>query len=935
MKLRSFMLSLLLGVSAFLFANNTQQTVTQVTEPVTIGEKVDYHISSATPFATTGSVEISSAQQSVVIFDNLLPSKAKAYLANVTIDGAKAVAGTNCQLRIYRAGCMILPYTEKSPLTVCTQPNYKGTSENKYEVNTIYSLANDKEFNNSISSFKLKRGYMVCFATQSNGQGYNRVFIADHEDLEFASLPKVLDGRISFIRISKWNNVIKRGWAGYWSDATQEMLNTGWAYNWDASNHNGWTDREYVTQHHHEGWPGIADVGNNTGSANILGNNEPENSGDDREHLNSVDEVLANWPQMMATGRRLGSPAVSGDYNWLYKFIDSIDARGWRCDFIAVHAYWYADKDSWKSQLENISKRCGGRPIWITEMNYGANWTGWPGSDRTGSSANYAIEKQHMAPILDYLNDASYIERFAFYNNVNECRYAIADGKLTPIGEYYSKLRPAMAYNSAKEFIPKAPRTEAPKDLTVTFVPKTFLCTLSWLNPTGEFADSMFVERKKGLKGDWERIDTIAVEDNVAKQYTYKETVSESGNYYYRIHIIDYNNKDLYSSEVTNVVNGTEGVENGDGSMDVQWGKMVADNTDEAFNLFAKGYTDMPAVVFGSVSNRNPSTQSVNNVTKITKIGDKYSYFASRFFPWNCSTEDKSDYSKGTEQTSFLVSKAGNGTLGTLRYEAGLLKEGTSVLRLGGDTVQYKFNEPFEEAPVVFVTPISTNTQYPCEARVWDVTKDGFKVVMTRQKGISSLVIKQRVSYFALEKGATTVNGVTLVARDTTMSFINANATKKLVYGGYSFDSPIFLCQLQSFNRKVSTLLRTGISGPLKEYCQIRLVPDTSDPNKTINSSNPFKETIGWLCIGKDQTTGITTPKTSSNEKLHAYVSGSELVVADASATSVKVYTLAGMLVAQSALDLGEARFSLGTLPNGILLVKANSGKAMKVLIKR
>ena len=47
MKLRSFILSILLGVSAFAFADNETQTVKQVTAPVTLGGSVDYHISSA------------------------------------------------------------------------------------------------------------------------------------------------------------------------------------------------------------------------------------------------------------------------------------------------------------------------------------------------------------------------------------------------------------------------------------------------------------------------------------------------------------------------------------------------------------------------------------------------------------------------------------------------------------------------------------------------------------------------------------------------------------------------------------------------------------------------------------------------------------------------------------------------------------------------
>lgn len=931
MKFRSIILSLLLGVSLLSQAGNTNENVEQVTTPVTLGENIDYHITSSTPFAATGSIDISSDQQSVIIFDKLLPSKAKNYINHVTVNGAKAVNGTNCQLRIYRAGCMLLPYSDQQPLSVFTENDFGGTKGSNYDVNTIYSLGNDKEFNNKIRSFKLKRGYMVCFATQSNGQGYNRVFIADNADLEVTALPKVLSGRVSFIRISKWNNVIKRGWAGHWSDATQEMLNTGWAYNWDDSDHKGWTDREYVTQHHHEGWPGIASVGNNTGSANILGNNEPENSADNREHLNSVDEVLATWPQMMGTGRRLGSPAVSGDYNWLYKFIDSIDARGWRCDFIAVHAYWYADKDSWKSQLENISRRCGGRPIWITEMNYGANWTGWPGSDRNGNATNYAIEKKHMAPILDYLNDASFIERFAFYNNVNECRYAISNGKLTPIGEYYANLRPAMAYNPAKEFIPKNPKTYAPKDLTVVFTPKTSTCALSWKNPNADLIDSMFVERKNGIKGEWERIDTAEISDNANKAYNYKEVVTEPGNYYYRIHVIDYNEKDLYSPEVTNSVNGTEGNE------EIQFGKIEASNDEATYNFFKHGFDERPAVVFGPASNKNADTKSVNTVTKVTKTDEKYSFFASRLFPWNADASDKNDFSKGAEQASYIVAKSGNGTIGNLKYEAGIMKSETGTdLRLGSDTVEYKFCEAFSERPLVFVTPISTNTKYPCEARVWDIDKEGFKVVMTRQKGTENqLMLKQTVSYFALEKGTAMIDDKVLIAKDTVISFTSSTTSKSINYGGWSMENPLFLCQLQTFDRKVSSLLRTGSNGPSKGACTVRFIPDTTDPDKTINYKNPFKETVGWICIGEGVNTGVNMITNSTNNQFDVQVTGADLQVSDASATWVKVYTLGGEMIAQSKLSNGKVSFPLNTLPAGVIIVNSSTRKSMKLVIKR
>ena len=929
MKLRSFILSILLGVSAFAFADNETQTVAKVTAPVTLSGSVDYHISSATPFATTGSIDITNPEKAVVIFDALLPSKAKNYIGSVTINGEKAVSGTNCQLRVFRAGCMLLPYPEKQVLSVYTEANYGGSMKNSYDVNTIYSLANDKEFNNQIRSFKLKRGYMVCFSNQSNGQGYSRVFIADKADLEIASLPKVLNGRISYIRISKWNNVIKRGWAGYWSDDVQEMLNTGWAYNWDASTHSDWTDREYISQRHHIGWPGIADVGN-VGSANILAHNEPDNKADGREHPATVDEVLAEWPQLMAEGRRLGSPAVSGDYNWLYQFIDSIDARGWRCDFIAVHAYWYSDKDSWRSQLENISRRCGGRPIWITEMNYGANWTGWPGSNTSASDANYAIEKQHMGPILDYLNDASYIERYAFYNNVQDCRYAVANNKLTPIGEYYANLRPAMAYNSAKEYIPRNPRTEAPAGLTAVFTPRSYTCALSWKNPNGDLLDNMYVERKKGLKGEWERLKEITIEDSPAKTYSYKENVAEAGNYYYRIHGIDYNGKDLYSSEVLNAVSGTEGNE------EVQWGKVVADNDEDTYNFFEYGFDEMPAVVFGAVSSKNFNTKSVNALSQISKVGDKFSYFSSHYFPWNGATADVNDYSKGTEVASYLALKPGSGTMGNLHYEGGVMKNGTSNLYLKGEVVEYKFKEPFETVPLVFVTPISTNKAFPCEARVWDVTKEGFKVVLTRQKGKESqTMVQRRATYLAIEKGTTQLENKVVIVNDTPMTFTSTNA-KAINYGGWSLDNPYFLCQLQTYDRKVTSQLRTGANGPAEKMCQVRLIPDTTDPDNLINYKNPFKETVGWICIGTDKTTGVQTPETSvASDKLDIQVTNGQLVVRDASASWAKVFTLGGSLVAQGGVKSGEATFSLASLPVGVMVVKTSTGKAMKFVVRR
>lgn len=932
MQKRKLFLTCLLAASLSMFADNTSQTVKEVTGSVTLDGEVDYHISSTTPFTTTGSINITNTDHATVIFDNLLPSKAVNFLSNVKINGEAAKNGSNCQVRIYNAGAMILPYSGNQPLTVFAEADFGGESSRNFVVNTKYNLtSSNKTFNNHIRSFILKRGYMVCLGTKGDGTGYSRVFIADQADkkINLASVSKPLNGRVSYIRISKWNDVIKRGWAGFWSDDVQEKFNTGWCYNWDASDHRDWVDREYVTQHHHEGWPGIADVGEVTGSANILGNNEPDNKADDKEQDIDVKNVLANWPQMMATGRRLGSPAVAGNYNWLYEFIDSIDARGWRCDFIAVHAYWYKDQPGWKSQLESISKRCGGRPIWITEMNYGANWTGWPGSDTKGTDANYAIELQHMSPILDYLNDAPYIERYAFYNNVQDCRYAIAGDKLTPIGEKYANLAPKLAYNSDYEYVPRNPRTYNPSDLTVSFVPRSKTCTMTFKNHSGEFVDDIMVERKKGKFGEWKCVSHLEAVEDTARTYSYQEKVEEAGNYFYRIHVIDFLGRDRLSSEVANTVNGSEG------SADFQWGTMSAANDEDVYSFYEHGFESIPAVVFGGTTSINPTTHAQEVVNAVTT-----SYFTSKFFPWNALESDPNKFT-GTEHASFIVAKPGNGTLGSLHYETGLITdEAGKMVRVGGDTIEYKFKQPFAEAPVVFVTPIST-LKYPVKARAWEITKDGFKVVLTRQVEASKfgkVIVKQRVSFFAIEKGSTTAFDKIISVGNQDMEFLNSYNRFQLNFGK-ELNNPKLIFQYQSFNRPLLSLLRLIDLDDLyktKSYANLRVFADTSDPNKTINKIKPISETVGWMAISDESdATGIQDVVVAETPNLSVEVNGGMVNVRDAKATAVAVYTASGAKVASANFQGGEAHFDLASLPAGILVIKANSGKFSKLVIRR
>ena len=534
---------------ALAIAANTIVSVTQVTETVNVADDTDYVITSTTPFGDAGIVNISGS--STLILKNVIPTEALKLKDHIRIGGSVASNGSNCMFKVYGNGCIVLAHgSSVTAFTAYSNADYTGDVYT-WKVGTARVSLADNVANNNIRSFVLKRGYMVCLATRSDGTGYSRVYIADAADRKVV-LPQILSGTVSSLRVMQWNDCGKRGYSG--GDATVlDALNATWFYDWNCGG-TATSDWEYVPQHHHEGWPSISAIGSSNHSPHALANNEPDNTSDSREQVNTVDDVLANWPAMMATGKRLGSPAVSGNYNWLYQFIDSIDARGWRCDFIAVHAYWYSDWSSWYNTLKNIHSRTG-RPIWITEMNYGANWTGWPGSDTSGSDANFAIEKQHFAPVIDGLENTGWMERYAVYNWVQDCRSMYLNNALTPMGKYYADKETNVGYNSSYEKVPSLPRQYDPSNLVATYDKGTHKVTLTWHEPNGEYNRSMVIQQKLTGSSQWTALKTVTQQELEAD---YTETVDGQDGYKYRILVTDVSNKSRYSNEATAVNDNLE-----------------------------------------------------------------------------------------------------------------------------------------------------------------------------------------------------------------------------------------------------------------------------------------------------------------------------------------------------------------------------------------
>jgi hypothetical protein len=146
----------------------------------------------------------------------------------------------------------------------------------------------------------------------------------------------------------------------------------------------------------------------------LLGFNEPDMSAQSNM---TVDQALQLWPQLEATGKVLGSPAVAygGDTagGWLDRFMSGAKAKGYRVDFIALH--WYGSDFTTAdavSQLRGYLQAVHDRyhlPIWLTEYAL-INFSGGSSSYPTGpQQAAFVTASTRM------LAGLSYLQRYAWF----------------------------------------------------------------------------------------------------------------------------------------------------------------------------------------------------------------------------------------------------------------------------------------------------------------------------------------------------------------------------------------------------------------------------------------------------------------------------------------------------------------------------------------
>ncbi|WP_460367100.1 glycoside hydrolase family protein [Actinocorallia lasiicapitis] len=200
---------------------------------------------------------------------------------------------------------------------------------------------------------------------------------------------------------------------GMWDITKKALTDSGscWYYSWSTDD---WYGAPAGTEFVPMIW-GRRDLGKigQAKGGNLLGFNEPDLGG---EANLSPEEALDLWPQLVATGKRLGSPAPSwgGDRpgGWLDRFMQGAKQRGLRVDFVALHYYEDTFGDGTnvaelKQYLTNVHNRYG-KPIWLTEFAL-MNLVGGQKYPEQWQQANFAKAATKM------LEGLPFVERYAWF----------------------------------------------------------------------------------------------------------------------------------------------------------------------------------------------------------------------------------------------------------------------------------------------------------------------------------------------------------------------------------------------------------------------------------------------------------------------------------------------------------------------------------------
>jgi hypothetical protein len=824
MKRKITILMLFLTYAFIAFPLNPRTTITitdkNVTVPsytdneVILNGQTDLHLTATTNPLTNSVLDLNTVD-SWIFFDNIKPSfVVDSLLKYININNQPAVLKTNVRISIYKQGTVVIPQSSTfQPLKVYTGQNFSNDSAS-YSLFT-FNNALGLTFDNKIRSLKLKRGYMVTLATNSDGTGYSRVYIAADQDLLLSVMPDLLDMKISFIRVLDWEWVSKKGYCG--SDPTEvSLVKPTWRYDWSAGGATTSTV-EYVPIRQTGSWPGWSDINALNYVSHVLGFNEPDHT--EQSNL-TVSQALSEWPDMLRTGLRIGSPACT-DFNWLYNFMDSCKVKNYRVDYVAVHAYWGGKSpQNWYNDLKYIHDQTG-RPIWITEWNNGANWTSewWPDNTRPLllTTANAAKQLSDLKGILQVLDTASFIERYSIYNWVEDARAMVLNGALTPAGTYYSNDNSVMAFNKVNEVIPTF--NYLTPSLAISF--GNTKLSLSVTDPNLENYTGCIVEKKTD-NGNYAPF----FNSDLSTSKTCTDTLNlNAGNK------VRYRVRSKWSNGTLSPYSNEVGFDVSNGS-DIQYGILSLSNVGWNTLFFKKPFTTTtttsPAIILGAVTNNNTNVL----LTPRVKLISATSRTNIQLAPW---AYQKVTTLSNEENVPYLMMLTGDYNFGGLQATAG------KVINVSSSWTTAIFTTPFDTIPVVFANQLLATSPNATIVRVRNVTKTGFEAKLQKEKAVTTPLGSETITYFAIKPGIGVMDNRKIIVGRTPDKTVGASY--KTIYYGDSIANPIFLSQMQTCNDDTVTAALRCL------YISSKYTNVLKQRERSTGVTTTLAETAGWMVI--------------------------------------------------------------------------------------
>lgn len=232
-------------------------------------------------------------------------------------------------------------------------------------------------------------------------------------------------------------------------------LNVGWYYTWgtfipDTEQGNAPAESEFVPML----WDGSSVTDANIAKLNalyqqgkiqyVLGFNEP----DLKEEANmTVETALDKWEYLcnnLDPDIKLVSPVTSypslKESNWMIRFMNGVQARNLRIDYIAIHIYQPTMTALFTNPVQAVYEKWG-KKVWITEFGVRDENTG-------GAPSNNKYTREQilsfMQTLLPELESMEAVARYAWFNasptmpGLWPCGLIDANGGLTIAGEYYN-----------------------------------------------------------------------------------------------------------------------------------------------------------------------------------------------------------------------------------------------------------------------------------------------------------------------------------------------------------------------------------------------------------------------------------------------------------------------------------------------------------------